>query len=169
MTIKDNSNRISFDMPSNDDAAIESFVKGLETTLASYCVDIGDDDPRTYARMTDDNFVWVNLVLESAEARPDLCPGFMDRTEFARDVTGAAYFTSLEHRLEAVLALVRSSNLLCRFESYQAALAFYASAKHAAKIGIAGAQAIVDRLSPYFESRGKRTIPSTAAAGATAA
>lgn len=158
MTTKDNSNRISFEMPPEDGTAIEGFTSGLETVLPPHCVDIGGDDPRTYAKMTDANFVWVNLVLESAEAKPDLCPGFLDREEFTRDVAGAAYFTSLEHRLTAVLALVRSSNLLCRYEAYQAALAFYASAKHAAKIGVAGAQAIVDRLSPHFESRANRTV-----------
>ena len=168
MTTKDNSNRISFEMPPEDDTAIQGCVGGLETTLASHCVDIGSDDPRTYAKMTDKNFVWVNLVLETSDAHPELCPGFLDRVEFAKDVAGANYFTSLEHRLEAVLALVRSSNLLCRYEAYQAALAFYASAKHAAKLGMAGAQAVVDLLAPHFESRASRPVQATGGASPTA-
>ena len=157
MSANDFSNRISPNIPPQDDQAIDGFLTGLETTLASHCVDLGAEDPRTLSRMGDGSFVFVSLALECAQKYPQICPGFLDVAEFARDVAGANYFGGVERRLQAVQALVHGSNLLCRAEAYQAALAIYGAAKSAAKLGVAGAQAVVDLLSPQFETRANRT------------
>ena len=159
MTTDAFNNRISPQIPPADDQAIEGFLTGLETTLASHCVDIGSEDPRGFARMGDKSFVWVGEALECAEANPALCPGFLDVVEFKRDVDGATYFTSVERRLEALLHLVRSSNLLCRHDAYKAGLTFYSSAQNGVKVNLPGAKAVVARLSPQFVSRSNRPAP----------
>ena len=154
MTVTDNNNRISFNMPPEDGSAIEGHTGGLEELLPRYGADLGTEDVRRFAVAGDKSLVYVKEALVVAQTIQGVCPTHLDVVEFARDVAGADYFDAMERRLRALVKLMHDASILCRKEAYQQANAVYDGTKKAAEFNVPGAKAAADSLGRHFEGRG---------------
>lgn len=165
MTTTDPKNRISHDLPAEDDQAIDGHVGGLEELFGKYGVDLGTEDTRRFALVGAGRSVYVKAALAIAQANAQLCPPWVIPLEFTRDVDGADYFDAMERRLNAVLSLVRGAGILCRKEAYEAANAVYDFCKKGAEFNVPGAKDAADELGQNFEKLGSGTGKSDPPSG----
>ncbi len=154
MTVTDNNNRIRYDIPPDDGAAIDSHTSSLEVLLAKYGADLGTEDVRSFAVAGDKSALYVKDALDVAQTVAGVCPAHVDTEEFARDVAGGDYYDAMERRLLALAKLMHDASILCRKDSYQQANAVYDGCKRAAEFNVPGAKAAADRLGRNFAGRG---------------
>ena len=165
MRTTDPKNRISHDLPTEDDQAIDSHVGALEELFGKYGVDLGTEDTRRFALVGAGRSAYVKEGLAIAQTKPQLRPPWVIPQEFARDVDGADYFDAMERRLNALLSLVRGAGILCRKEAYEAANAVYDFCKKGAEFNVPGAKDAADGLGQNFERQGPGTGKSDPPSG----
>jgi hypothetical protein len=168
--------RMSLNMPEAEAQAVRDAVKLLQDKLAPHLIDLGVEERRALPKMGDKTVAFVSKALEYAREHPGLGPSFVDVDEFGRDLAAIELLMGLQRPLAQLMDMVEDSLLQAGSEAYSAALAYYHSAKAAARLNVAGAAVIADDLAKSFPSRGSiratgpaKDLPDSHADGSAAA
>jgi hypothetical protein len=146
--------RMSLKMPETDAQSVRDAVKVLQDKLLPHLVDLSAEERRALPKMGDKTVAFVGKALEYAREHPDLGPSFVDIEEFGRDMAAIELLMGLQRPLAQVMDMMEDSLLQAGSEAIMAALAYYQSAKAAARLNVVGAARIVDDLSRSYPSRG---------------
>jgi DNA mismatch repair ATPase MutL len=158
------SNRISFALSDEELQTVRSAIKALQDTLVPKLVALGPDDRKELPKMGDRSAQFVVKTFDYVEKNPTLRPAYLDLEEFAADLAAVEVLQSLRRPLAQIAGMVEDSVILSGSEAYIAALACYQAIKGAAKLKMAGAEAIADDLGQQFAGRGRKSPAGPVAA-----
>ncbi|POY37498.1 hypothetical protein C3K47_06965 [Solitalea longa] len=81
-------NKISISIPMDDFNTALSKLQEVQTILAPYLVALSSDQRMSLPKMGDKTFSFVEKSMQFAQSKPELMPGFIDLTEWQKDVDG---------------------------------------------------------------------------------
>ena len=153
----DGENRVSITLNDEIIQRLRDAVKVLNDNLQPFLVKINAQERRELAKMGDKTVSFVTKSAEYAEMNPLLVPSFVDVAEMRKDVNAIGVLRPIASELEKLTDQLSDTMMLAGSEAYASALAFYGSAKNAAKLNQPNAEVIANELKVRFS---KSSIPS---------
>ena len=101
--------------------------------------------------MGDKSIAFVEKALDYAKSNPEFAPAYLNIPELQIDLRAVQDLTAIWQLLEPLTNNVNDTEMLSGSEAFQAALAYYNSVKHAAKMNVPSAKAILDDLKKRFD------------------
>jgi hypothetical protein len=132
----------------------------IKTLLAPYLSTLTPDQRQSLPKMGDKTWSFVEKAHELAIVNPVLVPPFVVMNDYNIDYTDAHSILPLLVTVQQLAQGISDIRLLAGSEAYQASLAFYNSAKQAAKQNVPGAQAVYETLKPRFPGVPRRPAPT---------
>ncbi|MGV9004656.1 hypothetical protein [Flavobacterium sp.] len=148
------SNRMSEVIPQ---AVIDDVITKLtdcRTALEPYVMGLTEEERQTLFKMGDKTVATVQKVQSYIITNPELMPTYMNKVEFAKDVTVVTQLTPLQNMAYQLASDLDDTRMLAGSEALAEALIYYGSVKEAAKRGIPQAKPIYEELKERFTRRG---------------
>ena len=126
------------------------------TDRLPFLINLTPEERISLPKMGDKTYPFVSKALELAGQNPNLVPPYVSIEELKRDF---GLSESLRPVLNAITSLsekLSDTYLAVGSEAYVAALAFYNSAKSAAKSNVPGTDAVVNELGKRFDKQTKK-------------
>lgn len=149
-------NRISLQIPAQDEADINNALNTLVQKLMPHLITISDSERQTLPKMKDKTLAFVTKATEHAEQNPSLVPLYLDVTEWRRDFAAVEKLRVIGNQVSQLLRAIEDSAMVAGSEAYVAALSFYKNTQLAAKLNIQGAKDITDDLQVRFNNQGRK-------------
>lgn len=149
-------NRISIAIPPADLQAVQQALATIQTILAPYVVALTPEDRKKVLKMGDSSEPFVSKAMDYATSDPQFLPPFMQAAEMKKDWDAVVDLLPTFRTVQQLDDNLSDTVMLAGSEAYEAALAYYASVKMAAKMNIPGAKAIYEDLKKRFEGQGRR-------------
>ena len=133
----------------------------ISTILKPYLIALTPDERKTIPKMSNKTYTFVEKALDYAHSNPEFAPAYMSVSELQIDLKAVGDLTSILHLLQPMCDNVNDTGMLSGSEAYIAALTYYNSVKHAAKMSVPSAKGIYEDLKKRFEGQGvqaKKTI-----------
>lgn len=143
-------------MPPEVVAGIRATIASLYEQVKPYTDELGPQQRRELAKMGDGSVAWVGRVEMHLNARPEMCPVFVDREELRQNLESVKVFEEFEAALTQIISLMSGTSMGRGAAAYNAALAGYDAFKAGAKRNVQGMSAIVADLAPQFAGRRPR-------------
>ena len=137
-------------------AEAQKKINEVAAALAPYAMSLTAAQRQGMAKMGDKSLAFVSKAYELAGQNPALCPAYLDMSDFGIDFADAIKLLPLDNALVQLQQAIADTATVAGSEAYQAALAFYASAKTAADKNVSGAKAVYEELRERFPSRRRR-------------
>jgi hypothetical protein len=137
-------------------AEVQQKISEAAAALAPHIINLTPDERHALPKMGDKSQAFVGKAHELAGQNPTLYPGYLNPADFSVDFTDATRLLLLNNALQQLQQGVDDTAMLAGAEAYQAALAFYSTAKEAAGRGTPGAKAVYEELKERFPSRKRR-------------
>jgi hypothetical protein len=153
----DGENRVSIALNNEIVQRLRDAVKVLTDNMQPFLVKISAQERRELAKMGDKTVSFVTKSAEYAEMNPQLVPPFVDVAEMRKDVNTIGLLRPIASELEKLTDQLSDTMMLAGSEAYSSALAFYGSAKNAAKLNQPNAEVIANELKVRFS---KSSVPS---------
>lgn len=154
-------NRISLQIPAQDEADINNALNTLFQKLMPHLITISDSERQTLPKMKDKTLAFVTKATEHAEQNPSLVPLYLDVTEWQRDFNAVEKLRVMGNQVSQLLRAIEDSAMVAGSEAYVAALSFYKNTQLAAKLNIQGAKDITDDLKVRFNNQGQKRASKT--------
>jgi hypothetical protein len=122
----------------------------IKTLLAPYLSTLTPDQRHDLPKMGDKTWSFVDKAHELAVVNPVLVPPFVVMNDYNIDYADAHGILPLLVTVQQLSQGISDTRLLAGSEAYQASLAFYNSAKQAAKQNVPGAKAVYEALKTRF-------------------
>jgi hypothetical protein len=152
-------NRVSEEIPAAIVADVTNKLNEVRTLLQPYLQALTVEERRSLAKMSDKTIAFVTKVEGYSSTNPEFAPGFMEVTEFIKDMQLVHEIKPLLDICEQLTSNLDDTSMLGGSEAYMAALLYYASVKMAAKNGQPGARSIYDDLSVRFPGSPRKPVP----------
>ncbi|MFN0047952.1 MAG: hypothetical protein ACKVOU_02375 [Cytophagales bacterium] len=152
-----NENVVSIKIAPADLQNIIAKLKEVETILKPYLIALTPEERKTIPKMNDKTQPFVEKTLDYAQSNPEFAPSYMNVPELQIDLKAVYDLTSISQILEPLSNNVNDTEMLSGSEAYLAALTYYNTVKHAAKMNVPSAKAIYEDLSKRFEGQGVKT------------
>ncbi|RAI86966.1 hypothetical protein [Algoriphagus yeomjeoni] len=152
-------NRISISIPPAELQQVRDAFATINTIMGQYFAELSKGKAKHLARMSDGTLPFVQKATEFAESNPQFNPPFLDVVEMRKDLEAYIQLKPFFVAAEQLQDDFTNTSTLAGAEAYDQARIFYNSVKYAAKMGIAGAQALYDELRKRYESQGDRKGP----------
>jgi hypothetical protein len=130
--------------------AIVAKIQEIEEMLP-FLIGLTNEERQALPKMSGKTRFFASDALKAAEGTPELLPRYVELDEMHRDLDLFDALSKISHPLDRLNRKLGDTTLAVGSEAYTAALAFYNSAKRAAKDGMPGAQAVVESLSVRFQ------------------
>lgn len=154
-----NENVVSIVIPPGDLQQVIFKLQEINAILKPYLIALTPDDRKTLPKMNDKTEPFVTKALDYAKSNPEFAPAYMSVPELQIDMKAVSDLTSILQLLEPLCDNVNDTEMLCGSEAYMAALTYYNSVKHGAKMNVPSAKGIYEDLKKRFE---KTSSPKSA-------
>lgn len=148
-----NENVVSIVIPSGDLQQVIIKLQEISNILKPYLIALTPEDRKTIAKMSDKTLPFVEKALDYAQSNPEFTPAYMSVPELQIDMKAVQDMTTILQYMIPICDNVSDTEMLSGSEAYLAALTYYNSVKHAAKMNVPSAKAIYDDLSKRFETQ----------------
>ena len=148
-------NRLSISIT---DAQKNDFKKAsaeLATATKNFNVVIGKEELKSLSKLGDIRIPFVEKIAQYAVSNPEFLQPNADIPEFTKDFKAFTDLREMLRPLRQVLDNLENSRMVSGSEAYNFALDYYKTVQFNAKMGVPGAQAILDDLRPLFEAKPK--------------
>ena len=149
-------NRISLQIPVEDQTAINDAIVVLQTKLIPLLKDLTPKERMDIPKMGDKTLAFVTKAYTHIEQNPTLVPAYMDSAQMKIDLDAVEELKKMLTPLKQVTELVDDSYLLSGSEAFISSLHFYNYVKGASKAGVPGTQVIYDDLKARFPGRSSK-------------
>jgi hypothetical protein len=149
-------NLISISFSPEDNAKINEYLSGLENIYKDKLIALMASQRQEYGRLGPFNTPWVRAVARNMDLKPDLIPGFIDKTEYDIDMKAFDALQPVLNRLEALRSGIDDTLILVGNDLYNNSLSYYRNLKLLARQNVPGAKPIFDELSLHFPGAGKK-------------
>ena len=146
-------NRISLEITDAQKAAVSAATTELATAIKEFNVVISRDELKSFQTIGDTRLPFVEKVAQYAASNPEFLQPNADVPEFRKDLKT---FKDAREMVRPVRQIVDNLEATMRVgggEALKFSRDFYASLQLHAKMGVPGAQTILDDLRPLFEAR----------------
>jgi hypothetical protein len=143
-------NRHSKFIPDSVLKQVQDMVNQVNTLLLPYVTPLTPAERQALPKMGEKTISFVEKAHEFAAQNPNLCPPYLDMTEFDTDYADARNLVILDNTAKQLYEAVDDTAMVAGSESYQASLVFYNSVKVAARQDIPGAKAVYEELKKRF-------------------
>ena len=140
---------ISAELKPDEKNAILDLIQQITDKLP-FLINLTQEERIQIPKMGDKTVAFVEKALELAQQNQHLVPPYLNIDELRRDLELAKQLRDVLNKLAPLLEKVSDTYLAAGSEAYIAALAFYNSAKSAAKSNVPGTDYIVDELGKRF-------------------
>ncbi len=155
-----NENRISIELTAAQIKAVNDAIKALVETLQPVLIALNAEDKKNLAKLGEKSVAFVEKAIQYAESNPELVPAFINVDEMKKDYAGFNQLNAVLRPLLQITGNLDDTMTLCGSEAILQSLAFYNSAKVAAKMNVPNAGTVYEDLSQRFEAqKAKRTKP----------
>jgi hypothetical protein len=118
--------------------------------LAPYLLPLTPTERRDLPKMGDKTLSFVEKAQDYAHQYPQLCPSYLNLTEFDTDMTDATGLRRVHITARQLSDDIDDTAMVAGSEAYQAALVFYNAIKAAAAQDIPGAKEVYNDLKTRF-------------------
>ncbi len=126
----------------------------------NFLINLTPDERQALPKMGDKTQAFVAKAIELAKMNPVLVPPYVNINEMEKDYNLALSLKEIVTQVQSLSEKLSDTYLAAGSEAYVTALAFYNSAKAAAKMNVSGTDAIVNELSERFEKTiGRQSQP----------
>lgn len=140
---------ISAELKDNEKQEILDLIHQIESKLP-FLINLTSDERHSLPKMGDKTVAFVDKAIELAQRNPALVPPYVNLDELARDFELANKLRDIVNAITVLYEKISDTYLAVGSEAYVAALAFYNSAKAAAKLNVPGTDVIVNELGKRF-------------------
>ena len=150
-----NDNLVAVEITTEEKATVETALTNLDQILTPKLVSLTTDDRVKRMKMGDGSVPFVEKSLDYATSNPEFAPPYMYVPGLGVDLKAVKDLLPIQRELTQLMKLLDDTILLSGSEAMVASLAYYASVRTAAKMGIRDAKPIYDDLKQRFaRSRG---------------
>jgi hypothetical protein len=150
-------NLINFTFTNEERSKLTDAFNTIDGILKPKLVNLKPEDISNMVHMGNRNMGFVIKAWEIADKNQHLVPEFIDMEAFHIDLNSTVTLREIYRSFEDLAQTVKDSLMLAGSEALQAALAFYAYLKLAAKSNVPGAESAYNELSEYFPGRGSKS------------
>ena len=154
-------------MSANDKTALFAAITTLAGLAATYSVNIPVDEKKNYAVIGQGRAGMDEVFLRSMTDNPTMVPGFVVMADVNVDRTFRKDVKDVVSQLSNIVEGLLDAELLANSDNFMAYTAYYNNVKMAAKRGVAGADAELAKLQPFFPT-GRRTAQTNTTTAGTA-
>lgn len=140
---------ISAELKDNEKQVILDLVREIESKLP-FLINLTPEERHNLPKMGDKTSAFVEKALELALQNPNLVPPYVNVEELRKDFELSNNLRDILNAIAILYEKLSDTYMAVGSEAYVAALAFYNSAKAAAKINVPGTDYIVDELGKRF-------------------
>lgn len=152
-------NQISVVIPPAVLAEVTEKLQSVKTLLAPYLQALAPGEQKSIFKMGDKTVATVQKVEDYTETNPEFAPSYMDKPEFAKDVSIVTDLSPLRNLASQLAADLSDTITIAGNEALLAALLYYGSVKEASNKGVATATPIYEDLSARFTRKGYKKKP----------
>jgi hypothetical protein len=152
-----NNNKHLILIPSEIEVEAIRKIAEVANLLKPYGIPLTSEERRRIPKMGEKSLSFVNKAHELAVANPDLCPSYLDMTEFGIDFADATHLVVLKNAIKQLFEEIDDTEMIAGSEAYQSSLTFYNYVKGAAERDVVGAKAVYEELKTRFPGRKKIT------------
>lgn len=145
-------NKISAELTAEQ---LAEFKQDIEKIKAKYpwLISLTPEERNASNRIGARSYPFVSKVIEYDETHPEYMPTYVDRAELKKDFKLWGELNTMIRISELLTESISDTAIQAGNEAMEAALAYYASVRNAAKRNAAGAQTIYDNLKSRFQGR----------------
>lgn len=154
-------NRISISIAAEDLTAINGAIVTLKTKLQPYLIALTPEERHDLFKMSDKSIPFVDKCLKYAETNPEFAPPFINIPEMTKDVEAVDELSPILNALRQLTSNTDDTIMLAGSEALVTSLAYYNTAKEAAKRDVPNAKTIYEDLKQRFPQAGKQATPAT--------
>lgn len=151
-----NENLVSIVIPQPELQAVLNHLQQVSTILKPYLIALTQEERQTIPKMKDKTISFVEKALDYAVSNPEFTPPYMNVPELQIDLNAVKDLTAIMQQIQPLASNINDTEMLSGSEAYVAALTYYNSVKHAAKINVPSAKPIYDDLKKRFEGQGQK-------------
>lgn len=148
MTIE---NIVSVKLSSDQMQQVSGALQTLQEVLGSQLVVLRPDERRELPKISERNLPFVEKVLEYCVSMPQFAPPYLSIDELKIDVSAVKNLTALQRSIDQLAMALGDTIMLSGSEAYVAALTYYNAVKQAAKVHVAGAEAVYNDIGIRFD------------------
>lgn len=153
-----NENVVSIVIPPGELQQVIWKLQEINQILKPFLIALTEEERKTIAKMGEKTQPFVEKALEYAQSSPQFAPAYMSVPELQIDMKAVADLTSILQILQPLCDNVNDTEMLSGSEAFLAALTYYNSVKHAAKVNVPSAKAIYEDLKVRFEKSKKPKV-----------
>ncbi len=146
-------NRLSLEITDAQKTAVSGVTGELADKTEPFNVAISKEEMKSLPKIADGRLPFVEKCAEFCVSNPEFLPPFADVPEFQKDVKAYKDTREMARPIRIILENLENAMMVAGSEAWYAALNYYRSVQYHAKMGVPGAQTILDELRPLFEQR----------------
>lgn len=148
-------NRITLDVDDAEKTEFTDKSAELANIAKPWAIQIEKEELKAMPKIADGRLPFVEKTADFSVSNPEFLPPFANVAEFQKDLKAYKDMKELARPLRQILDNLENSMMVAGSEAWYAALSYYRSVQYHAKMGVPGAQTILDELRPLFEARSK--------------
>ena len=143
-------NQVSIRISPEDHQQVMEGVKSLSTVLKPLLSSLTKEQRQELPKMGDGTEPFVEKALDYVQSNPEFAPPYVKAEEMATDFKAVKDLLNIYRPLLQLVQQLDDSIMLSGSEAYVGSLAYYNSAKMAARMNAPGAKAIYEDLRQRF-------------------
>lgn len=155
-------NKVSITITAAQKTDINTATNDLKTSTQALNTVIDKQQLKSLAKLGDGRIPFVEKVIKYAVTNPEFLPPFADVPEFAKDFQLFTDLREILRPLKQIVDNLEKSMQVSGSEAYDFARSYYKAIQYNAKMGVPGAQTILDDLRPLFEAKNNPPAAPTA-------
>lgn len=146
-------NRISITVTNAQKTNVTQMVADIALETRNLQVPMSKAEIKPLPKIADGRIPFVEKVAQYAVSNPEFLPPFANVPEFQTDFKAFKDLREIVRPMRQVLDGLENSMYVSGSEAYEFARDYYKMVKHAAEMGVPGAQTIYDDLRVLFEAK----------------
>ncbi|MCR4416116.1 MAG: hypothetical protein NUV92_00015 [Ignavibacteria bacterium] len=145
---------ISYELKDNEKNEIIELINQINQKLP-FLINLTPEERMELPKMGDKTIPFVEKALELSNLNPNLVPPYINLDELRKDLELSKSLREILNLVGQLYEKLSDTYTAVGSEAYVSALAFYNSAKSAAKSNVPGTDVIVNELGKRFTGQGK--------------
>ena len=154
-------NRISLDITAAQKTDISAATVGLDAVTKALSIVIDKEEIKSLSKLGDIRIPFVEKVAQYAVSNPEFLPPFADVPEFTTDFKAFTDLREMMRPLRQIIDNLENSMTVSGSEAWDFARNYYKTVQFQARMGVPGAQTILDDLRILFDQKpGTPPVPT---------
>ncbi|MCD9188627.1 MAG: hypothetical protein LUM44_19570 [Pyrinomonadaceae bacterium] len=129
--------------------------KGVELNnlVKDWYIPVEKEEVKSMSKLGDNRIAFADKVAQYAVTNPEFLPPYADVEEYVRDLKAYKDLREIVRPIRQITDNLETSMKVSGSEAYEFARSYYRAVQYHAKMGVPGAQTILDDLRTLFEAK----------------